>query len=135
MRFGIHVQRGTLRPKKALFIALALCALSSAIHAGQGTRGAAYVPLEPFVVSLKGDAYINFALQLKLVDPQYGEYVKSYVPVIRHELIKQMMGRDSTEVQSQDFMRAFSQTTFETTERVIGRGYVKGAFFTQWVIQ
>jgi flagellar basal body-associated protein FliL len=118
-----------------LVVALAFAALCSVGQAADGEQGGAYVSLDTFVVNLKDDSYISFALQLKLSDPQQGDYVKAYVPVMRYELIKQMMWRDAAEVQTQDFMRAFAQTTSEMAERIIGPGYVKGAFITQWTIQ
>lgn len=122
------------RAWRSLF-ALVLCACSFAAQAGEAKPGIAYVPLDPFIVNLKDDAYVSFTMELRLAAAQDGDYVKAFVPAVRHELIKGLMGRDAKEVRTPEFMNGFAERAAESAGRIVGRGYVKGAFLTTWVVQ
>ncbi len=115
---------------------LAILILSSQLsYAEEGKPGVSYVPFEPFVVNLKDDAYVSFTPQLKLAHPEDQAYVQAYVPAVRHELIKQMMGQAPAAVRTPDFIANFAKTALDIANRVIGEGYVRGVFFTSWVVQ
>lgn len=119
---------------KLLFI-IALSCLCSAAYAAEGKADGGYVPLDQLVVNLKDSGYISFTSQLKLASPEDREYVKAYIPVVRHELIKLMMGREAMEVQTPAFISGFAQSALDIANKVVGSGYVKGVFLTDWIVQ
>lgn len=118
-----------------LFWVIALSCLCSAAYAAEGAKDEGYVPLDPLVVNLKDSSYVSFTSQLKLASPQDREYVKAYVPVVRHELIKLILGRAPQEVQSPAFISGFAQSALDIADKVLGSGYVKGVFLTDWIVQ
>lgn len=118
-----------------LLLVIALSCLCSAAYSAEGTKDEGYVPLDPLVVNLKDSSYVSFTSQLKLASPQDREYVKAYLPVVRHELIKLILGRAPQEVQSPTFISGFAQSALDIANKVVGSGYVKGVFLTDWIVQ
>lgn len=105
---------------------------------GGDAAGSNFLKLEPIIVNVKvgnGSGYLNFVPQLKLADPKEAEYVKAHTPVLRHMLIKTLVGQDGTMLQSMEFMGSFSHKAAEILNKVLDGEYVKDVFFDRWVIQ
>lgn len=120
---------------RKLFVALLILCSPLAHAAGDGKAVSQYVQFEPFVVNLKDDSYVSFTPELKLAHPEDQAYVQAYVPIVRHELIKQMMGQAPATVQTPDFIAKFAQVALDIANHVLGDGYVRGVFFTSWIVQ
>lgn len=83
----------------ALFASLLLTAQT--VHASEGkeTGGAPYVRLKTFTVNLKGMThYLQADISLKLADPKLADAIKSWDPVIRHELILLLSDQSDTDL-------------------------------------
>ncbi len=102
---------------------------------GGGRESSGYVKLEPFVVNLKDSNYVSFTPELKLADPADGELLKAYTPVVRFALIKSMMGQDAAQVQTPAFIKSFADAAVERVNKALGGDYVKGVFFSDWIVQ
>lgn len=113
-------------------------ALASGGGGGGEAGGGNFLKLEPIIVNVKvgkSSGYLNFAPQIKLVDPLDAEFVKAYTPVLRHMLIKTLVGQDGAVLQSAEFMGGFSHKAAEVLNKVLGGEYVSDVFFDRWVIQ
>jgi flagellar basal body-associated protein FliL len=117
----------------------ALMLMTTFVFAGEGGEGnggnSNYVKLEPFVVNLKGSNYVSFTPELKLSDPADGALLKAYTPVVRFALIKSMMGQDAAQVQTPAFMKSFAEAAVDLLNKALGGQYVKGVFFSDWIVQ
>ncbi len=105
---------------------------------GGDAGGGNFLKLEPVIVNVKvgnGSGYLNFVPQLKLVDPLEAEFVKAHTPILRHVLIKTLVGQDGTTLQSMEFMGSFSHKAAEILNKVLDGEYVSDVFFDRWVIQ
>ncbi len=123
----------------ALVLGVMLSTTALASGGGGGDAGGGnFLKFEPVIVNVKvgnGSGYLNFVPQLKLADPLDAEYVKAYTPVLRHMLIKTLLGQDGTTLQSSEFMGSFSHKAAEMLNKVLDGEYVKDVFFDRWVIQ
>ncbi len=105
---------------------------------GGDAGGGNFLKLEPVIVNVKvGNAsgYLNFVPQLKLTDPLDAEFVKAHTPILRHMLIKTLVGQNGAILQSAEFMGSFSHKAAEVLNKVLDGEYVKDVFFDRWVIQ
>lgn len=100
---------------------------------GGGSPGS--LPLEPLVVNLKGEHYIQLKPVIKLADPVDTDMVKGWTPLLRHELIKYMIGRESKEASSTQFMKLFSEEVTELLNKALRGEYIKDVIFDSWVVQ
>lgn len=117
---------------------LSTAVLASGGGGGGDAGGGNFLKLEPVIVNVKvgnGSGYLNFVPQLKLADPADAEIVKAHMPVIRHVLIKTLLGQDGATLQSTEFMGSFSHKAAEILNKVLDGEYVKDVFFDRWVIQ
>jgi len=68
-------------------------------------------------------------------DQKDQDVVKTYMPVIRFEMIKSMIGREAEKVQTPAFMESFAEEVTELINGVLSGGIVKGVFFESWIVQ
>lgn len=114
---------------------------SPALASGGGggdAGGGNFILLDPLVVNVQvggGSGYLNFVPQLKLADPADAEMVKAYTPVIRHTLIKALIGQSGAILQTTEFMANFSHEAAKILNKVLHGDYVSDVFFDRWVIQ
>jgi flagellar basal body-associated protein FliL len=105
-------------------------------HGGGGGGGAAgLVKMDPLVINLQGGHYINFVPQLKLADPLDEGYVKGYMPALRHEMIKSLIGLDPASVQTAEFIGAYSQKITIALNKFLAGEYIKEVFFDTWMLR
>ena len=123
------------------FLALALCLLLSGAafaseHGGGGGAGpAGIVALEPLVINLSDAHYIQFKPNLKLKDAKDMDFVKSFIPMIRFELIKSLIGKQTTEVGTSVFISTFSESAAAVINKALKDDYIKEVLFDAWLIQ
>lgn len=123
---------------KRLFLGLAvLLSCSSALASGGGGGGGAsnFLKLDPLVVNLSDGHYLQFTPQLKLDDPTKADYVKAHTPVLRHNLILKLIGKDVSLVQTANFMATFSEEAAESLNKALHSEDVKMLLFDGWLIQ
>jgi flagellar basal body-associated protein FliL len=125
--------------KRWVLVLVVMCSTNVLASGGGGEAGSGnFLKLEPVIVNVKvgnGSGYLNFIPQLKLADPLDAEYVKAYTPVLRHMLIKTLIGQDGVTLQSAEFMGSFSHKAAGVLNKVLDGEYVKDVFFDRWVIQ
>ena len=126
------LKKGVAHCLGALVLALGIAGSAGANNSG-GPAGV--LPLEPLVINLKNEHYIQMTPLLKLFRPEEHEAVKAWVPLLRHELIKYMMGREHFEVASPEFMRAFSREVTELFNSSLPDDYIRDVIFDSWVVQ
>ena len=103
---------------------------------GDGGGGAGgLVKMEPLVINLQGGHYINFVPQLKLADPVDEGYVKGYMPALRHEMIKSLIGLDPATVQTAEFIGAYSHKIAAALNKFLNGEYIKEVFFDTWMLR
>ena len=114
-----------------------LCATAFAnSEGGSGdARPTEFVALDPLVVNLRDEHYIQFKPQIKVNSIKDLDLVKAYVPVIRFELIKSLIGKDAAEVGTTAFISAFSKAAAALINETLHDAYVKDVFFDSWLIQ
>ncbi|GAB1393540.1 hypothetical protein MASR1M60_17030 [Rhodocyclaceae bacterium] len=116
-----------------------MCSTNVLASGGGGDAGGGnFLKLEPVIVNVKvgsNSGYLNFVPQLKLADPKEADYVKAHMPILRHILIKTLVGQDGAILQSAEFMGSFSHKAAETLNKVLEGEYVSDVFFDRWVIQ
>ena len=123
---------------KYLFLLCILLSGSAFANSGGGGGGggaADFVALEPLVINLRGNHYIQFKPQLKLKDAKDMELVKAHMPVLRFELIKSLIGRDAAEVQTTKFIGDFAESAAALLNKALKDDYVKDVLFDSWLIQ
>ncbi len=124
-----------------LLLSLTLaCSLPSFASGGGdgGGGGGAFLAMEPIIVNVMlgtGVNYLNFLPQLKLADPADGDRLKAYMPIMRHLMIKNLIGRDPAQLQSVTFMTDFPHWAAEMLNKALGEEYVKEVLFDRWLIQ
>lgn len=117
---------------------LVMCIGTASASGGGGGGGGVSpdsLPLEPMVINLKDQRYIQIKPVIKLSDPLDAETVKVWSPVLRHELIKYFVGRDPKEASSPQFMKAFSEEATELFNKVLRHEYIRDVIFDGWVVQ
>ncbi len=118
-------------------VLMVACVNTASASGGGGEGGGSLdtLPLEPLVVNLKDQRYIQLKPVIKLTDPLDSEVVKGWTPLLRHELIKYLIGRDPKEASSPQFMKAFSEDVAELFNKVLRREYIKNVIFDSWIVQ
>ena len=120
-------------------VALLVVGIGTASASGGGGGGGGgspdSLPLEPMVVNLKDQRYIQIKPVIKLADPVDTDTVKGWTPLLRHELIKYLVGRDPKEASSPQFMKVFSEEVTELFNKVLRHEYIKDVIFDSWVVQ
>jgi flagellar basal body-associated protein FliL len=123
---------------KLLFM-LGMMLSGAVLASGGGESGgggaAGMLKMEPLVVNLQGGRFINFSSQLKLADPAEEVYVKAYMPALRHEMIKGLLGQNATTVQSTEFIGSYSHQVTEILNKFLKGEYVKDVFFDNWMVR
>ncbi|MDE2599286.1 MAG: flagellar basal body-associated FliL family protein [Rhodocyclaceae bacterium] len=104
-------------------------------HGGGGGGSPGSLPLEALVINLKGDHYLQIKPILKLADPADTDVVKAWIPLLRHELIKYIIGREPGEATSPQFMKVFSGETTDLFNKALRGKYVKDVIFDNWLVQ
>lgn len=102
---------------------------------GEGGGGSGLVKMDLLVVNLDAGRYIGFTPQVKLADPVDEPYVKACVPMLRHEMIKQMLGQTSATVQTTEFIAGYAQRLAASFNKLLQGDYVKDVFFDNWVVR
>jgi len=120
--------------KFVFLIVMFLSSLSFASE-GAGGGGGGNIKMDAVVVNLTGGGYISFTAQLKLADPKAEELVKAYMPVVRFEFIKAMIGKEGATVQTAQFMASFATQAAEFINKALDGDYVSDVFFTDWMVQ
>ena len=123
--------------KKLALVLLAASTVAFANEGGEGGKGESgnFVKLESFTINLSGGHVIQFVPQVKLGDPKEKERVTPYMPIIRFELIKAMLGQESASANTPAFMESFAQKAMKVINTATGGEYVKAVFFDSWIIQ
>ena len=121
--------------KKLAAVLMLVSSLAFGEHGGGGGDGSAYMKMEPLVVNLSDGHYLQVIPQLKPVDAKDQELIKAYMPFIRHEMIKSVIGKEVSKVQTPEFMDSCAKTTTNLINEVIKREYVKAIFFESWIVQ
>ena len=122
----------------AFFILLGVCALVQASdHGGGGGGGAAdAVKLDNFVVNLQDrQAYLSFTPYLKLSDAKEQDRVKAYMPALRHEIIKIVIGQPAAGASSPQFMESVAKSITAALNKVMQDDIVKAVYFNDWIVQ
>lgn len=113
-----------------------LFAVSSAQASGGGGGGPVdIVKLDPLVVNLAEGHYLQFTPQLKLSDPHALDRVKAHTPLLRFLLIKYLIGRPAKEVQTVQFVAAFSEEAATVINKALKEELVSAVLFDGWLIQ
>lgn len=122
---------------KRILILLVLL-VSTWAHANSGGGGGGptdILKLDPVVVNLSGGHYIQFTPQLKLADPAKADYVKAHMPILRHQLIIRLIGKDVALVQTANFMASFSDDAATALNEAMKTEDIKMLLFDTWLIQ
>jgi flagellar basal body-associated protein FliL len=110
-------------------------------HGGGGEAGGeGYVKMEPMVVNLSDHRYIQFIAEIKPKKSKDGkaegaEMIPTYMPMIRHEMLKNMIGKEADKVQTPEFMEGFSKTTAALINKLLDGDLVEAVFFQSWIVQ
>lgn len=121
---------------KYLFLFALLCA--GAVQASGGNDGGAaggVVKLDLLVVNLDTGRYVGFTPQIKLADPADEGYVKAHVPVLRHEMIKELVGQTATTAQSAEFIGGYAKKLAASLNKLLRGDYVKEVLFDNWIVR
>jgi flagellar basal body-associated protein FliL len=115
---------------------MTISGLAFANEGGGGGGGAGgMVKMDSMVINLKGGSYISFTAQLKLNDPADETVLKDYMPMVRFEFIKAMVGQDGSVVRTPEFMSSFADNAVKFINKALHGDYIKDVFFTDWMIQ
>ena len=120
------------------FLLLGACALVQASEHGGGGGGGAgdAVKLDNFVVNLQDrQAYLSFTPYLKLNDAKEQDRVKAYMPALRHEIIKIVIGQPPAGASSPQFMESVAKSIAGAANKVMQDDIVKAVYFNDWIVQ
>jgi flagellar basal body-associated protein FliL len=98
-----------------------------------GDSGA--IKMDLLVVNLDQGRYVGFTSQIKLADPLDEGYVKACSPMLRHEMIKLLIGQNSATVQTAEFIANYAQRLGAAFNKLLGGDYIKDVFFDKWIVQ
>lgn len=126
-----------MKIKAVKWLAVLLLATSTGLAqaSGGGSGSPDNLALEPLILRLKGNHYMHLKPILKLAQADKAELVRASVPIVRHELIKFLIGRDAGEVGSPQFMKDFSDEAAGVINKALRGDYVEGILFDSWLIQ
>ena len=124
--------------KRILFCFTLLITSSLALASGGGGGGGAptdILKMDALVVNLSDGHFIQFTPQLKLEDPTKADFIKAHTPILRHNLILKLIGKDVNLVQTANFMATFSEEAAETLNKAMHSEDIKMLLFDGWLIQ
>lgn len=135
--------------KAISMIKLLLLLLVFSIHtvtlasSGGSSAASKFFQLSPQVVvniTDKGKVrHLQIAIQLRLEDPSDTSLVEEHKPLIQHELVMLLSGREAKEVRSTQGKEALRTEATEilkkTLEENTGRPIISAVYFTAFVIQ
>lgn len=120
---------------KYLFLFALLCAGAVQASGGESAGTGGVVKLDLLVVNLDTGRYVGFTPQIKLADPADEGYVKAYVPVLRHEMIKELLGQKAATAQSADFIAGYAKKLAAGLNQLLKGDYVKEVLFDNWIVR
>lgn len=135
---GQSVIKGWLHSVVRSLVVVGLVCGSTFSHANSGGGGggaADALPLEPMVINLKDSHFVQFKPLLKLTAPEKADMVRASIPIVRHALLKFMIGRDIKEVGGTKFMGDFPELVAEALNEALEGKFVKEVLFDSWLVQ
>jgi flagellar basal body-associated protein FliL len=120
---------------KYLFLLALLCAGAVQASGGGATGAPGVVKMDLLVVNLESGRYVGFTPQIKLADPADEGYVKASVPLLRHEMIKELVGQKAATAQSAEFIAGYAKQLATGLNRLLKGDYVKEVLFDNWVVR
>ena len=131
------VINGRIKLKKMALILIVASTVAFANEGGEGGKGEGgnFLKLEPFTVNLSAGRVIQFVPQAKLGDPKEKERVTPYMPIIRFELIKAMLGQEAATANTPVFIESFALKAMKIINTATGGEYVKSVLFDRWIVQ
>lgn len=99
--------------------------------------GAIY-PMDTFIVNLRDEKvtkYLKVAVNLELENEKWAEELKERHPQIRDALIILLSSKESVDVMSIEGKFQLRDEIISAVNKVVGRGKVRNAYFTDFVIQ
>jgi flagellar basal body-associated protein FliL len=120
---------------KYLFLLALLCAGAAQASGGESAGTSGLVKMDLLVVNLDTGRYVGFTPQIKLADPADESYVKAYVPVLRHEMIKELVGQTATTAQSAEFIGGYARKLAASLNKLLRGDYVKEVLFDNWIVR
>lgn len=121
-----------------------LCGLTPAAFAVSGggsasASGTATAALEPFTVNLSSfDRYLQVSVTLQVAGPEVVEKIKAVMPMVRHNMIMLLSGKESSQIQSADGKHDLIEEIKERVNKVLEtkeKNGVTDVFFVNFVIQ
>jgi flagellar FliL protein len=123
-----------------------LCGLTPAAFANSGggsasasAGGAATATLEPFTVNLSSfDRYLQISVTLQVAGPEVADKIKAVMPMVRHNMIMLLSGKESSQIQSADGKHDLIEEIKERINKVLEtkeKNGVTDVFFVNFVIQ
>lgn len=112
----------------------------AAEHESKGEGGAsAYAKLETFTVNLHGlTQYLQVAITLKTATPEVSEKVKTYMPMIQHEMILLLSNSEADQIATAEGKNKLKESTKQAINKVIGLTEKQGitdVLFESFIIQ
>ena len=120
-----------------LLIALTLFSPLSAMANDHGGGGGGPEPMI-FTVNLGKDNYLQFGLILEAANPEAEHALASYKPMIQHEIILLLSGKDAAKLRTLEGKKALIEEILELANHVIHEDEktgVKEVLFTKFLIQ
>jgi flagellar basal body-associated protein FliL len=102
---------------------------------GEGGGAGGVIKMDMLVVNLDAGRYVGFTPLVKLADPVDEAVVKGFTPVLRHEMIKLLLGKAAATVQTAEFIGGYSHQLTESFNKLLNGDYVKDVFFDNWIVQ
>lgn len=101
-------------------------------------RGVSYVPLETFVVNLKGGVnFLKVTITLEVEGLKAGEDLKEEMPIVRHNIIFILTEKGVEDVITSEGKRQLAQEIQQKVNEVLSprRLKVTGVYFTEFIVQ
>ena len=95
-------------------------------------------PLDTFTVNLKSDAgrrYLKVTMSLELEGDEISMELDAKTAVIRDRVIRILSSKTLEEISSKKGKAKVSSQVMDTLNAMISDGYIKGIYFTEFVIQ
>lgn len=116
--------------------------LTAPVYANSGAKeggASAVAKLEAFTVNLSDfSRYLQVSVTLQMANPELGERIKMFMPIIRHKLILILSSKDSAHIQSPDGKQELMEEIKESLNKVLDlkeHDGVTDIFFENFVIQ
>jgi flagellar basal body-associated protein FliL len=120
---------------KYLFLLALLCTGAVQASGGESAIAGGMVKMDLLVVNLETGRYVGFTPQIKLADPADEGYVKAFVPILRHEMIKELVGQNAKTVQSAEFIGGYAKQLTASLNKLLRGDYVKEVLFDNWIVR